>query len=51
MLTQEEIQNINSPRAIDNTKFAVKNLATKVTLTRFEISLKKKFKEGNGPTI
>lgn len=50
MLTQEK-QNINSPRPIDNTKFAVKNLATKVTLTRSEISLKKTFKEGNGPTI
>lgn len=42
MFTQEEIQNINSARAIDNTKFAIKNLATKVTITIFDISLKKK---------
>lgn len=48
MLTQEEIQNINSPRAIDNTKFVVKNLATKVTLTRFEISLKKNLRREMG---
>lgn len=33
-------QNINSPISINNTKFVVKNLATKVTPTRFEISKK-----------
>lgn len=42
MLTQEDIQNMNSPIAINNIKSAVKNLATKVTPTRLEISIKKK---------
>lgn len=52
MITQIEIQNINSPLAINNTKFGVKNLTTrgKLTPTRFVISLKK-LKEENRPTI
>lgn len=33
MLTQKEIQNINGPRAINNTKFAARNHATRVTPT------------------
>lgn len=39
MLTQE-IHNMKSPIAINNTKFAVKNLATKLNPIRFEILLK-----------
>lgn len=45
MLTQEDIQNMNSPIAINNIKSVVKNLATKVTPARLEISLQKKKKK------
>lgn len=33
---------MNSPVAINNIKYAVKNIATKITPTRLEISLKKR---------
>lgn len=45
VLTQEDIQNMNSPIAINNIKSVVKNLATKVTPARLEISLQKKKKK------
>lgn len=46
MLTQEEIQNTGSPVSTNNTKFGVKNLATKVTPTRIEISFLKILRRG-----
>lgn len=41
---------VNSCTDIDS-KFVVKNLAIKLNPTRFEISLKKRLREGNRPTV